>query len=617
MGVCLLMSLVASVAPVVNFVYNGASMARKKYYSIGSYVSFIATFKWRFFLTLSLFILANIALTLIPVFVGQLTQALTATTIDTGAVYFFVIALILASVGHDLLWRSAEFVYLWQLNARAYDYEDIVFHNVINRHYPYFVGKFTGKIGSYIGNLGNEFRTFLDELCYSYVDLLVKLPALVIIMFSVNTLTGLIFISSIVLMVGLGKLSLGRMNRAEQASADAKSNMDGYVIDIIANFVSVKAFKKETAEYRHVQRRRMLAKKTGNQSMFWAIVFWGLMSLVVRWIVWPATILLNIHLFLQGQLSIAQITTFLSAIVIFSDYIWTVVWNISQFSLKLSRIEESYRYLFDQGNIVKEFKNRERQRSLALAKQAPKFEQTLELKDVSFAYPDQPDQPVLDGINLTIKKNEKIGIVGTSGSGKTTLTKLLLGYYDLSGGEIIADDKTIQNDQLVHLVSYVPQDTSLFHKSIAGNIAYGADRTVTQADIERAAKRAHAHEFINKTVDSYEAVVGERGIKLSMGQRQRIAIARAFLDDKPLLVLDEATSALDSQSEVLVQEALEDLWHDKTVIAIAHRLSTLRNMDRIIVMEQGRILEHGSHQQLLKAQGAYYRLWQHQSNGML
>jgi ATP-binding cassette subfamily B protein len=167
------------------------------------------------------------------------------------------------------------------------------------------------------------------------------------------------------------------------------------------------------------------------------------------------------------------------------------------------------------------------------------------------------------------------------------------------------------------MISYVPQDTSLFHRSIADNIAYGSEQKPDMHAIELAAKRAHAHEFITQTPKGYNTMVGEKGIKLSMGQRQRIAIARAFLDSKPLLVLDEATSALDSESEALIQQALEDLWHDKTVIAIAHRLSTLRHMDRIIVMDNGRIIEAGTHHELIEKKGQYYRLWQHQHEGLI
>lgn len=245
------------------------------------------------------------------------------------------------------------------------------------------------------------------------------------------------------------------------------------------------------------------------------------------------------------------------------------------------------------------------------------FTGSLEFKDLEFAYPDKPDTPVLRDLNLSLHHGEKLGIVGKSGSGKSTLTKLLLGYYDVPEGQILLDGKAVPAHTVADVISYVPQDTTLFHRSIADNIAYAANRTVSQGDIVEAAKLAHAHEFIEKITDGYEALVGERGVKLSVGQRQRIAIARAFLDNKPLLILDEATSALDSESEVLVQEALENLWHDKTVIAIAHRLSTLRHMDKIAVMDNGQIGEMGTHEELLNAKGIYAKLWNHQSGGFI
>jgi ATP-binding cassette, subfamily B, bacterial len=194
---------------------------------------------------------------------------------------------------------------------------------------------------------------------------------------------------------------------------------------------------------------------------------------------------------------------------------------------------------------------------------------------------------------------------------------LLLGYYEVPDGQILVDGLSVKGRELATIISYVPQDTSLFHRSVAQNIAYATTRQVSREDIVAAAKKAHADEFISQISDGYDALVGERGVKLSAGQRQRIAIARALLDNKPLLILDEATSALDSESEVLVQEGLEALWEQKTVIAIAHRLSTLRHMDRIIVMDKGRIIEQGTHTELLTADKTYAKLWNHQSGGFI
>ena len=232
--------------------------------------------------------------------------------------------------------------------------------------------------------------------------------------------------------------------------------------------------------------------------------------------------------------------------------------------------------------------------------------------------------PVIDGLTLKVKPGEKVGLVGRSGAGKSTLVNLLLRFFDLEGGRIVIDGQDIAHvvqESLRAQISVVTQDTSLLHRSIRDNIRYGRP-SATDAEIENAAKLAHAHEFILELEDwkgrrGYDAQVGERGVKLSGGQRQRVAIARVILKDAPILVLDEATSALDSEVEAAIQQSLGTLIAGKTVIAIAHRLSTIARMDRLIVLDHGRIVEQGTHAELLRANGHYAALWQRQSGGFI
>jgi ATP-binding cassette subfamily B protein len=243
---------------------------------------------------------------------------------------------------------------------------------------------------------------------------------------------------------------------------------------------------------------------------------------------------------------------------------------------------------------------------------------TITFKDVVFAH-DGSDDALFQELNLTIKAGEKIGLVGHSGSGKTTLTRLLLRFSDIDGGEILIDGQNIAHltqDDLRASIAYVPQEPLLFHRSIFENIAYGKP-DATKEEILDAARKANAAEFIEQLSDGYETLVGERGVKLSGGQRQRIAIARAILKDAPILVLDEATSALDSESELLIQSALQELMKKRTAIAIAHRLSTIQKMDHIIVLQDGKIAEQGSHAELVKHKGVYAQLWTHQSGGFI
>jgi ATP-binding cassette subfamily B protein len=243
----------------------------------------------------------------------------------------------------------------------------------------------------------------------------------------------------------------------------------------------------------------------------------------------------------------------------------------------------------------------------------------IKFNDVDFAYPENIKSPLFNNLNLKIKPGEKIGLVGPSGGGKTTITQLLLRFMDIKNGEITIDGQNIAHIKLNDLrshIAYVSQEPILFHRTLAENIAYG-DQKASQKVIEGIAKMANAHEFISKLPDGYETLVGERGVKLSGGQRQRVAIARAMLKNAPILVLDEATSALDSESEVLIQDALWKLMEKRTALVIAHRLSTIQKMDRIIVLENGEVVEQGSHQELLRLNGTYARLWSHQSGGFM
>ena len=243
----------------------------------------------------------------------------------------------------------------------------------------------------------------------------------------------------------------------------------------------------------------------------------------------------------------------------------------------------------------------------------------IDFNNVVYAYSDSADTNVLESLSLNIPTGQKVGLVGTSGAGKTTLTKLLLRFDDSTAGTISIDGQPINKvtqESLRRNIAYVPQEPTLFHRTLRENIAYGR-LNANEKDILEAARQANALSFIEKLPDGLDTIVGERGVKLSGGQRQRIAIARAILKDAPILLLDEATSALDSESEKLIQQSLEKLMHGRTSIVIAHRLSTIAKLDRIVVMDNGRIVEDGTHQELIKHGGIYGMLWAHQSGGFI
>tara|TARA_X000000950_G_scaffold40070_1_gene43431 strand:- start:2098 stop:2988 length:891 start_codon:yes stop_codon:yes gene_type:complete len=289
-----------------------------------------------------------------------------------------------------------------------------------------------------------------------------------------------------------------------------------------------------------------------------------------------------------------------------------ILWEISSLFENIGVVQDGINTL-SVPNVVKDRPN---------AKNIEVKKGNIEFRDLHFSYND--NEQVFQGLNLEIKAGEKIGIVGRSGAGKSSLVSLLLRFYDLKKGSIVIDKVDISGvyqESLRSKIAVVAQDTSLLHRSVRENIMFGRP-DASEEEMITAAKRAQAHEFILKLRDSagrsgYEAHVGERGVTLSGGQRQRIAIARVLLKNAPILILDEATSALDSEVEASIQQNLSELMVGKTVMAIAHRLSTIAAMDRLIVLDQGEIIEQGTHDELLKKNGIYTKLWSHQSGGFI
>ena len=310
-----------------------------------------------------------------------------------------------------------------------------------------------------------------------------------------------------------------------------------------------------------------------------------------------------------GKIELATISYLFTLVLILSTNARHLTWSLQAFMEYVGQIRDGIHTIMREHEIADE----------SDAKPLEMRKGEINFDKVSFGYSGQGGKSVIENLNLNVPSGQKLGLVGSSGAGKSTLVSLLLRFYETDTGNITIDGQDlsrITQDSLRENISVIPQDTSLFHRSLADNIRYGC-LDATDEDIIDAAKKAHAHDFIKDLPKGYETMVGERGLKLSGGQRQRIAIARAILKNAPILILDEATSALDSESEQLIQDSLFELMKGKTVIAIAHRLSTIAKLDRLIVMEQGRIVEDGNHEALLKSKGHYAKLWDMQSGGFL
>ena len=404
-----------------------------------------------------------------------------------------------------------------------------------------------------------------------------------------------------------------RMRDLGRASSELRSMVMGRVVDSYTNILTVKLFARMADEDAYVresidQHQQGMAAHMAliTQFMFWLTAMNALLLV--------GTAGIGIWLWAHGTVSAGVVATALPLAWQIANAAGWVSWEVTAIFENVGVVQEGMQSIAVPHSSV----DRPNARPLEVSRGEILFDH------VSFAYGRKDAPAVLDELSLEIRPGERVGLVGRSGAGKSTLVNLLLRFHDLEGGRILVDGQDISQvtqESLRAAIGMVTQDTSLLHRSIAANIRYGRP-SASDAQVAAAARKAQADAFIQQLRDwkgntGYDAQVGERGVKLSGGQRQRIALARVILKDAPILVLDEATSALDSEVELAIQEQLLDLMEGKTVIAIAHRLSTIARMDRLIVLEQGKILESGTHDELLALGGHYEKLWRHQSGGFL
>lgn len=558
---------------------------------------------------------ANIFIAILPFFIGKIAGLVSQPGVSHYEVSKWVYLMVGCVVIHEIVWKLAEVSSVYWQTKVHYKFRDIIQKFAWSYEYKDFVEKPSGKIASAVHETYYKLGTISFEFMDEDINNTIKFPVFIGILFITTKENAVLFMTFLIILVIVSWVSLKKVRSTASNHSDMQSTVMGRLYDSMANFVNVKSFKSEEVELQSLHKDNKQMMGTSVKRSMADVFYWGYAGLVIHGGLWISFAVLNLWLYKNGRLDIAGFVTALTVLQQFTNSIWDISGRIKSITTNISEYKQNYNYLFPGRDVVKEYYQEQREAKPKVF--APSFSKSLSLDKLNFAYPDRPNNLVLKNINIDIEKNEKIGIVGKSGSGKSTLIKLLLGFYDYKEGAIQIDTKNISKDELGMINSYVPQDTTLFQQSIGYNISYAKEGKATLKEVISAAKKAHAHEFINSLPDKYETLVGERGIKLSLGQRQRIAIARAFLKESELLILDEATSALDSKTEKLVQESLEDLWKGKTVIAIAHRLSTLNNVDRIIVMDNGRIAEQGTKTELLSLGGIFAELWNHQKDGLI
>ncbi|MFO1224805.1 MAG: ABC transporter ATP-binding protein [Burkholderiaceae bacterium] len=486
------------------------------------------------------------------------------------------------------------------------------FHRLmLDQSMAFYQDEFAGRIATKVMQTALAVRDTVMIVCDILVFVVIYFVTMVLLAGGFDAMLLLPFVGWLVLYIGTLLYFVPRLGRVAQLQADARSLMTGRITDAYTNIATVKLFShaRREADYARGAMREFL-DTAYRQFRYVSGVELTNHALAVGLVMGTAG--LALWLWSQGRVGVGAVAASAAMALRLNGISHWVMWEMAMLFEHIGTVQDGMNTLSRRQAVV----DRPDAQPLVVRHGDIRFEQ------VRFGY--QPEHAVIDGLTLHIRPGEKIGLVGRSGAGKSTVVNLLLRFHDLQGGRILVDGQDIAGVTQVSLreqIGMVTQDNSLLHRSVRDNIVYGRPDAGDDA-MTAAARRAEAHEFIVGLTDpkgrsGYDAHVGERGVKLSGGQRQRIAIARVMLKDAPILLLDEATSALDSEVEAAIQQSLYRLMEGKTVVAIAHRLSTIAAMDRLVVLDRGRIVEQGDHRSLLAHGGLYARLWAHQSGGFL
>ncbi|EPE2694973.1 MULTISPECIES: ABC transporter ATP-binding protein [Vibrio] len=482
---------------------------------------------------------------------------------------------------------------------------------LLNQSLNFYQDDFAGRVATKVMQTSLAVRETVMKAMDVFVYVTVYFTSMIIMLATADWRLMIPMIVWLLAYIAIQIYFVPKLKDVASAQADARSTMTGCIVDSYTNIQTVKLFSHSQRETQYAEQGMKGFLNTVYRQMRLVTGF-DVAVEISNYILVFSVAALSIYLWLDSAISVGAIAIAVSLALRVNGMSMWIMWEVGALFENMGTVVDGMKTLSKPIDI----KDKPGAKDLVVTEGGIHFD------NVSFHYGE--NKGVISHLDLNIKPGEKVGLVGRSGAGKSTLVNLLLRFHDVEDGSIKIDGQNISEvtqDSLRSKIGMVTQDTSLLHRSIRDNILYG-NPDATEEDLLKATKQAHAHEFIETLTDpfgnvGYDAQVGERGVKLSGGQRQRIAISRVLLKDAPLLVLDEATSALDSEVEAAIQESLNELMQGKTVIAIAHRLSTIAQMDRLIVLDKGSIVEQGSHQELIANNGIYAQLWAHQTGGFI
>ncbi|EHR6002043.1 ABC transporter ATP-binding protein [Vibrio parahaemolyticus] len=482
---------------------------------------------------------------------------------------------------------------------------------LLNQSLNFYQDDFAGRVATKVMQTSLAVRETVMKSMDVFVYVTVYFTSMVVMLAAADWRLMIPMIVWLLVYIAIQIYFVPKLKDVASEQADARSTMTGRIVDSYTNIQTVKLFSHSQRETQYAEQGMKGFLNTVYRQMRLVTGF-DVAVEISNYILVFSVAALSIYLWLDSAISVGAIAIAVSLALRVNGMSMWIMWEVGALFENMGTVVDGMKTLSKPIDI----QDKPNAKDLVVSKGGIQFD------NVSFHYGE--NKGVINHLNLDIKPGEKVGLVGRSGAGKSTLVNLLLRFHDVEEGSIKIDGQNIADvtqDSLRSKIGMVTQDTSLLHRSIRDNILYG-NPTASEEELLKATKQAHAHEFIETLTDpfgnvGYDAQVGERGVKLSGGQRQRIAISRVLLKDAPLLVLDEATSALDSEVEAAIQESLNELMQGKTVIAIAHRLSTIAQMDRLIVLDKGNVVEQGTHQELIAHNGIYAQLWAHQTGGFL